>query len=72
MVQVDFLTAGAVFGIILLIYHYIAKKYEYFLPKPIPCIKPSFLLGSSGPMMLRQKDIISHVKWLYNQFPDFK
>ncbi|KAL9703495.1 hypothetical protein quinque_007013 [Culex quinquefasciatus] len=72
MVQVDFLTAGAVFAIILLVYHYIAKKYEYFLPKPIPCIKPSFLLGSSGPMMLRQKDIISHVQWLYNQFPDFK
>uniref|UniRef100_A0A1Q3FR14 Putative cytochrome p450 9f2 n=1 Tax=Culex tarsalis TaxID=7177 RepID=A0A1Q3FR14_CULTA len=72
MVQVDFITAGAVFAIILLLYHYLAKKYEYFLPKPIPCIKPSFLLGSTGPMILRQRDISSHMKWLYNQFPDFK
>lgn len=72
MVQVDLVTAGAVFAIILLIYHYLAKKYENFLPKPVPCIKPSFVLGSTGPMMFCQRDVSSHLKWLYNQFPDFK
>lgn len=72
MVQVDLWTAGAVGAIILLIYHYLSKKYEYFLAKPIPCLKPTFLLGSTGPMMTRRKDVSSHIKDMYNTFPDFK
>lgn len=68
----DLFTAGAVFAIILLAYHYLSKRYEYFLTKPIPCLKPTFLVGNTGPMMFRQRDIAAHVKILYNAFPDFK
>ncbi|XP_058462581.1 probable cytochrome P450 9f2 [Malaya genurostris] len=70
--EVDLLTAGAIGAIILLIFHYMSKKYEYFLSKPISCVKPTFLLGSTGPIMFRRRDISSHVRMLYNVFPDSK
>ncbi|KAL1386787.1 hypothetical protein pipiens_012807 [Culex pipiens pipiens] len=72
MVQVDLFTAGAVFAIILLAYHYLSKRYEYFLTKPIPCLKPTFLVGNTGAMLFRQRDIAAQVKALYYAFPDFK
>lgn len=72
MVEVDLLSAFAVGAIVVLLYHYVAKKYDYFLPKPIPCVKPSFLVGSTGPMMFRLRDVCSHVKILYNTFPESK
>lgn len=72
MVQVDLWTASAIGAIVLLIYHYVSKQYQYFLTKPVPCLKPTFLLGNSGLMMLRRIDIKSHVLSLYNSFPEFK
>ncbi|XP_055640724.1 probable cytochrome P450 9f2 [Toxorhynchites rutilus septentrionalis] len=70
MIQVDLLSAFAIGAIILLIYHYVAKKYEYFLAKPVPCIKPTFGFGSTAPMILRNMDICSLVSKLYNAYPD--
>ncbi|XP_055529186.1 probable cytochrome P450 9f2 [Wyeomyia smithii] len=70
--EVDLFTAAAVGILILLILHYISKKYEYFLSKPIPCVKPTLILGSSGPMIFRTRDMPSHVKILYQTFPDSK
>uniref|UniRef100_A0A8D8HD69 (northern house mosquito) hypothetical protein n=1 Tax=Culex pipiens TaxID=7175 RepID=A0A8D8HD69_CULPI len=72
MTQVNLFTAGAVIIIILLIYHYLAKKYHYFLPKPVPCLKPSFLVGSSGPVLLRRQGVTTFMKKVYNSFPDAK
>lgn len=72
MVEVDLYVAVAVGAIILLLYHYGSKKYEYFLTKPIPALKPTFLLGNTGPMMFRRRDVSSHVKMLYNSFGDYK
>ncbi|XP_062563384.1 probable cytochrome P450 9f2 [Armigeres subalbatus] len=72
MVEVDLYVAVAVGAIILLLYHYASKKYEYFLAKPIPVLKPTFLLGSTGPMMFRRRDVSSHVKLLYDAFEDYK
>lgn len=72
MTQVNLFTAGAVIIIILLIYHHLAKKYHYFLPKPIPCMKPSFLVGSSGPVLLRRQGVTTFMKTIYNSFPEAK
>ncbi|XP_058837431.1 probable cytochrome P450 9f2 [Topomyia yanbarensis] len=70
--EVSLFTAVAIGSIILLVYRYISKKYEYFLSKPIPCIKPTFFLGSSGPVMFRTNTLKSHVEMLYNTYPDAK
>ncbi|XP_055619246.1 probable cytochrome P450 9f2 isoform X1 [Toxorhynchites rutilus septentrionalis] len=72
MFEVDLLTAGAVGVIILSIYHYVAKQYEYFLTKPVPCVKPTFGFGSTAPTLFRTMDISSLVKKLYNAYPDSK
>ncbi|KXJ79841.1 hypothetical protein RP20_CCG027714 [Aedes albopictus] len=72
MVEVDLYVAMAVGAIVLLLYHYGTKKYEYFLTKPIPALKPTFLFGNTGPMMFRRRDVCSHVKILYNSFEGFK
>nr|XP_029731420.1 probable cytochrome P450 9f2 isoform X1 [Aedes albopictus] len=70
MPQVDLFTAAAIVAVVVLLYHYVAKKYEYFLTKPVPCVKPTFLLGSSGPTMFRKADVVSHFKKIYDAFPD--
>lgn len=70
MPQVDLFTAAAIVAVVILLYHYVAKKYEYFLTKPVPCVKPTFLLGSSGPTMFRKADVVSHFKKIYDAFPD--
>lgn len=56
MSQTDLLSTAAIVAVVLLLYHYVMKKYEYFLPKPIPCIKPTFLLGNNGPIVFRKTD----------------
>ncbi|XP_055529187.1 cytochrome P450 9e2-like [Wyeomyia smithii] len=70
--EVDLFTATAVGTLILLLIHYVSKKYEYFLSKPIPCIKPTFFFGSSGPMMFRKRDMVTHMNTLYYTYPDSK
>lgn len=72
MTQVNLFTAGAVIIIILLVYHYLVKKYHYFLSKPIPCVKPTILVGTSGPLLFRKRDLATHMKVMYNAFPDAK
>lgn len=64
--------ALAVGAIVVLLYHYAAKKYEYFLTKPIPALKPTMLFGNTGPMMFRQRDVSSHLKMLYNTYEGSK
>lgn len=72
MVDVDLFTVCAVGAIIVLVYRYIAKKYEYFLTKPVPCIKPTLPVGSTGPLLFGQMDNVSLLKKLYNAFPESK
>ncbi|XP_055529185.1 probable cytochrome P450 9f2 [Wyeomyia smithii] len=72
MVEIDLFTAVAVGVIIILCYHYIAQKYLYFLTKPVPCLKPTFLLGNFASLLFRRKDIVSHLITNYNAFPDAK
>lgn len=72
MLQVDLFTAFAVGGIILLAYHYLSKKFEYFLTKPVPCPKPTFLFGNTASMLLRTKDASGTIRDIYNSFPDAK
>ncbi|XP_055589837.1 cytochrome P450 9e2-like [Uranotaenia lowii] len=54
----------------LTIYYYVSKKYEYFVSKSIPFLKPTFLLGSTGPVILRKRGILEHIQLMYNSFPD--
>ncbi|XP_053683462.1 probable cytochrome P450 9f2 [Sabethes cyaneus] len=70
--DVDLFVVLAIGAIVLLIYHYISQKYHYFLAKPIPCLKPTFLLGSSGPALFRKRDIATHLRLMYNTHPDSK
>ncbi|XP_058449767.1 probable cytochrome P450 9f2 [Malaya genurostris] len=70
--EMDLVTVAAIGAIILLLYHYVSKKYEYFLTKPIPCVKPTFLLGSNAPIVFRRRDVASHVKMMYNTYPESK
>lgn len=72
MFQVDLLSAAAAVAVVLLLYHYVMKKYEYFLPKPVPCIKPTFFLGSNGPIVFRTADQATHFDTLYNVHPEAK
>ncbi|XP_058837424.1 probable cytochrome P450 9f2 [Topomyia yanbarensis] len=72
MVEVNLLVAAAIGTIILLFYRYVAQKYQYFLSKPVPCVKPTFLLGSNGATIFRRRGIVSHLLKLYNAYPDSK
>ncbi|KXJ73271.1 hypothetical protein RP20_CCG016134 [Aedes albopictus] len=70
--EVDLLSTIAIGCIILLIYHYISKKYQYFLTKPIPCLKPTFLVGNIGATIFRTKDVRTHIYDLYRAYPESK
>uniref|UniRef100_A0A8D8HDK2 Cytochrome P450 9e2 n=1 Tax=Culex pipiens TaxID=7175 RepID=A0A8D8HDK2_CULPI len=72
MVSVDLFTTLCLGTIIVLVYHYLVKKYHYFLSKPIPCVKPTILVGTSGPLLFRKRDLATHMKVMYNAFPDAK
>nr|XP_019557469.2 probable cytochrome P450 9f2 [Aedes albopictus]XP_029731419.1 probable cytochrome P450 9f2 [Aedes albopictus] len=72
MVEVNLFGAIAVGTVVLLLYHYIAQKYHYFLAKPIPCIKPTFLLGIFDMMVFKRIELVFGSKLLYNAYPDAK
>ncbi|XP_055631745.1 probable cytochrome P450 9f2 [Toxorhynchites rutilus septentrionalis] len=73
MTQMDLFTVSAIGAFILLLIHYVRKKHEYFLTKPVPCVKPSsFLLGSIAPLLFRKMDIASFLATLYKTFPGSK
>ncbi|XP_053660558.1 probable cytochrome P450 9f2 [Anopheles marshallii] len=68
----DTVTMAAIAAILGLLYYYVRSRYRYFLDKPYPHLKPTFLFGSSAPIMLRQRDVIKHVEKVYNTFPEAK
>ncbi|EAT41568.1 AAEL006784-PA [Aedes aegypti] len=70
--EVDLFAAIAVGALILAVYHHLLKRYQYFLTKPVSCVKPSFPMGSSGVMLTRKRDIFSHIQMMYNTYPDAK
>ncbi|XP_058462594.1 probable cytochrome P450 9f2 [Malaya genurostris] len=72
MLQVHLILVCAISAIAVICYHYVAKKYQYFLSKPIPCVKPTFLLGSSGATVFRRRGIVSQLIKLYNAYPESK
>nr|XP_019557470.2 probable cytochrome P450 9f2 [Aedes albopictus] len=72
MLEVNLFAAIAVGALILALYHNISKRYQYFLTKPVPSMKPTFLVGNSGPILTRKRDITSHVREIYNSYPDAK
>ncbi|XP_055619255.1 probable cytochrome P450 9f2 [Toxorhynchites rutilus septentrionalis] len=70
--MLDVLTVAAIGAIVLLMYHWVAKKYEYFLTKPVPCVKPTFGFGSNAPLLFRRIDMTTLLTRLYNAYPDCK
>lgn len=70
--EVHLLSAVAIGCLILLIYHFLASKYLYFLSKPIPCVRPTFLLGNIGEAIFRTKDVRTLTNELYYAFPNAK
>ncbi|XP_058837420.1 probable cytochrome P450 9f2 isoform X2 [Topomyia yanbarensis] len=65
-------TVTAIVGIILLVYRYITGKSKFFEDRDIPYEKPTFLLGSHGPILLKKRDLYQQIKHLYDAFPKSK
>ncbi|XP_019557478.3 probable cytochrome P450 9f2 [Aedes albopictus] len=59
-------------GLILLFYYNVQQKYKYFKIRGIPYAKPSFLLGSGAPLVLKKKDMLRHIQDLYQTHPQAK
>ncbi|XP_055589830.1 probable cytochrome P450 9f2 [Uranotaenia lowii] len=68
----DWITWSALVALIGLIYYFFAKKYEYFDSKPIPLVRPTFLLGSTAPILFRRRNVLTHVNEIYYTYPDAK
>lgn len=62
-----------IFSVIILciyaLYKWITKHYDYFEKQNIPHLKPTFLFGNTGPLMLRKLTINKFISNLYNSFP---
>lgn len=70
MIPLDSYTIGAFLaGIALVFYLHISNKYKFFAKRNIPFVKPTFLLGNTASVLLKQQDMVQCVKALYNKYP---
>jgi hypothetical protein len=61
-----FVIAGAV--LLFLIHKYLTANNNYFEKKGIPFNKPTFIVGSRGDLILRNKTVLDVVLGWYNEF----
>ncbi|XP_050092164.1 probable cytochrome P450 9f2 [Anopheles aquasalis] len=72
VVLLDPITLTAIAIVLALGYYYVRRRHAYFNDKPYPHLKPTFLLGSSGPMIFRTADMMQQIQKMYNCFPGSK
>ncbi|XP_055529177.1 probable cytochrome P450 9f2 isoform X3 [Wyeomyia smithii] len=67
----SFLVA-AVIGLGLLVYFYVTRRYKYFAQRNVPFVKPMFLLGNGGPILLKKCDLFQNIQNIYDAYPQSK
>ncbi|XP_055589831.1 probable cytochrome P450 9f2 [Uranotaenia lowii] len=72
MLEVSLITVAIALILGTLLYRYLTRNDFYFADKPIPFLRPTLLVGSLGPLMMKKRDIMEHFRILYNTFPDAK
>ncbi|CAB3259457.1 unnamed protein product [Arctia plantaginis] len=55
---------------LILLYYISTRKYNYFKNKKVPHLKPTFLLGNYGDVILQKKSLAEVVQDICKQFPD--
>uniref|UniRef100_U5EY79 Putative cytochrome n=1 Tax=Corethrella appendiculata TaxID=1370023 RepID=U5EY79_9DIPT len=70
--EINLLTVGIIFAIILIIYYKITKDSYYFCDKPIPSLKPIFPLGSNWKTLVGLETMYDFFINAFNKFPDAK
>lgn len=50
-------------------YKWTTKHYDYFEKRNMPYIKPTFLMGTMGGVMMGMHHIDEWTKWLHNACP---
>lgn len=60
-------TLSLVVILLTALYHYIRYKQRFFERLGIPHLKPTFLVGNQGAVILRKRSIFEQVRWLYDQ-----
>lgn len=69
MLQAAVLVAGL--GLIgLAFYKWVTLNNDYFAKRSVPFIKPTFLLGATGGMIMRLHRMDTWCKWMYNEYCD--
>ncbi|EAT33123.1 AAEL014603-PA [Aedes aegypti] len=70
--EVNLLLLATVITVFVYLYRLITKNNDYFHDKPIPSLKARPLLGSTGPLLLKQVTFADFVSYVYNKFPGVK
>ncbi|EAT33124.1 AAEL014610-PA [Aedes aegypti] len=70
--EVNLLLLATVLTVFVYLYRLITKNNDYFHDKPIPSLKARPLLGSTGPLLLKQVTFSDFVAYVYNKFPGVK
>ncbi|XP_055529175.1 probable cytochrome P450 9f2 isoform X2 [Wyeomyia smithii] len=68
----DPLIVLAILGIGVLIYLYIAEKYRFFKYRNMPYVKPTFLLGNTAPVLFKRSNLLQHLQYIYDEYPESK
>uniref|UniRef100_A0A182S4Z6 Uncharacterized protein n=1 Tax=Anopheles funestus TaxID=62324 RepID=A0A182S4Z6_ANOFN len=68
--EISLITLALLVGLCVAVYRYVTKNNFYFADKPIPFMKPSFLFGNAGPMLMKKVTLFEHFKNLYDAFPN--
>ncbi|XP_055619244.1 probable cytochrome P450 9f2 [Toxorhynchites rutilus septentrionalis] len=72
MFEISLITVGIGLVLTALVHRFVTRNYFYFADKPIPFLRPTFGVGNFGPLLMRKRDILEHLKALYRSFPDAK
>lgn len=59
-------------AVLLLIYYVTTRKFDYWKRRNVPHVKPTFLFGTHGDLILQKKFFGETLQDLCNQFPDEK
>ncbi|XP_069676325.1 cytochrome P450 9e2-like isoform X1 [Periplaneta americana] len=68
MIIPNFMYWATVFlGLLLVLYLYGTKNYDYFLKRNMPSLQQSPFIGNFGPFLFRKRSYPDHIKWMYDR-----